>query len=89
MRVAPKKIIFFKESFKFLGFIVSSNGAKTGPEKVKLFKNMQYKDIATIARPLSSILKGKNGNVNKHMPKKVAIEFGGTCGTFYHQKISY
>jgi len=36
------------------------------------------KDFATIARPLTSILKGENGTVNKHMSKKVAIEFDET-----------
>ncbi|KAH8289077.1 hypothetical protein KR054_002896, partial [Drosophila jambulina] len=35
MRVAPEKTKFFKESVEFLGFIVTSNGAKTDPEKVK------------------------------------------------------
>jgi len=36
------------------------------------------KDFATIARPLTSILKGENGTVNKHMSKKVAIKFDET-----------
>jgi len=33
------------------------------------------KDFASIARPFTSIFKGENGSVSKHMSKKVAIEF--------------
>jgi len=35
MRVAQEKTKFFKGSVEFLGFIVTADGAKTDPEKVK------------------------------------------------------
>jgi len=35
MRVAQEKTKFFKGSGEFLGFIVTADGAKTDPEKVK------------------------------------------------------
>jgi len=38
MRVSIEKSRFFKKSVSFLGFIVTSNGATTDPEKVKAIK---------------------------------------------------
>lgn len=36
------------------------------------------KNFASIARPLTDILKGKNGSISKHMSRKVAVEFNET-----------
>lgn len=33
------------------------------------------KDFASIARPLTNILKGKNGTVGKHMSRKLEVTF--------------
>ena len=95
MRVSQEKTQFFKESIEFLGFVVTKNGAKTDPEKVRaireyvepknLFSLRSFlglasyyrgfiKDIASIARPLTNILKGENETVRKHMSKKIKIE---------------
>jgi len=34
------------------------------------------KDFAAIARPLTSLMKGENGSISKHMSRKTPIEFG-------------
>lgn len=39
MKVAKEKSQFFKHSVEYLGFIVTSNGARTDPEKVKAIQN--------------------------------------------------
>jgi len=96
MRVSKEKTNFFKESVEYLGFVVTSEGARTDPEKVKAIqdyiepKNLYalrsflglasyyrvfIKDFASIARPLTDILKGENGTVSKHMSRKIAVEF--------------
>ncbi|KAH8385265.1 hypothetical protein KR009_003447, partial [Drosophila setifemur] len=33
------------------------------------------KDFASIARPLTNLLKGENGSVSKHMSRKIPIKF--------------
>jgi len=91
MGVTQEKTKFFVGSGKFLSFIVTADGAKADPEKVKtiqeytepknLFSLRSFlklasyyrsfvKDFASIARPLTSILKGENGSVSKNMFKK-------------------
>jgi len=39
MRLSVEKSRFFKKSVGFLGFLVTSNGATTDPEKVKAIKD--------------------------------------------------
>ena len=46
MRVAQEKSQLFKESVKYLGFIVTSNGAMTDPENVKAIQ--QYVEPNTL-----------------------------------------
>ena len=39
MRVSQEKTRFFKESVEYRGFIVSKDGAKSDPEKVRAIKD--------------------------------------------------
>lgn len=41
MRVSREKSQFFKESVEYLGFIVSSGGIATNPNKVEAIKNYE------------------------------------------------
>lgn len=50
MRVASAKLKFFKEEVEFLGFVVSSKGIKTCPDKVKGIVSYQ------VPRTLRSLL---------------------------------
>jgi len=95
MRVSKEKS-FFKKSVNFLGFVVTSDGATTDPEKVKAIQEFPepktvfevrsflglasyyrcfIKDFASIAKPISDILKGENGSVSKHRSRKISVEF--------------
>ena len=79
LRVKPSKCCFFKESVKYLGHVVSSQGVSTDPDKTEALRNWpspkNIKDIrrylgftsyyrrfikgyASIARPLTDLLKG-------------------------------
>jgi len=96
MRVSKEKSQFFKKSVNFLGFVVTSDGATTDPEKVKAIQEFPepktvfevrsflglasyyrcfIKDFASIAKPISDILKGENGSVSKHRSRKISVEF--------------
>jgi len=102
MRVSQEKTNFFKESVEYLGFIVSKDGTRSDPKKVKAIQEYPepqsvysvsfflglasyyrvfIKDFASIARPISDILKGENGSVSKHRSKKIAVEFNETQRT--------
>lgn len=66
----------FKESVEYLGFIVSEDGTKSDPDKIKAIQKFPVpksvysvfiKDFAAIARPIMDILKSGNGSVSRHM----------------------
>jgi len=83
IRVSQEKTNFFKESVEYLGFIVSKDGTRSDPKKVKAIQEYPepksvysvrsflglasyyrvfIKDFASIARPISDILKGENSS---------------------------
>jgi len=106
MRVSTEKSKFFKKSVSFLGFIVTSNGATTDPEKTKAIQEFPepknvfevrsflglasyyrcfIKDFASIARPISDILKGEFGSVNRHRSKDIQVQFNELQRLAFHK----
>jgi len=106
MRVSKEKSRFFKKSVGFLGFVVTSDGATTDPEKVKAFKEYPepksvfeirsflglasyyrcfIKDFASIAKPISDVLKGENGSVSKHRSRNIIVEFSDLQRQAFHK----
>lgn len=82
MRAAQEKTKFFKDGIKFLGSVVTKNGAKLkNVFCLRSFLGLAsyyrgfIKDFAAIAKPVTNILKEENGSVSKHMSKKVKIKF--------------
>ncbi|GBP98456.1 Retrovirus-related Pol polyprotein from transposon gypsy [Eumeta japonica] len=96
MRVSREKSHFFKESVEYLGFVVTRNGIKTSPDKVRAIRDYEQpttlfnvrsflglasyyrcfiKDFASIAKPLTDILKGDNGKISAHQSKKIKVDF--------------
>lgn len=94
MKVNLEKSVFFKEEVEFLGFVVSREGLKTAPEKVKTILEYEepktvrglraflglsgyyrkfIKGYADIAKPLTKLLRGENGNVSASKSKVMPI----------------
>lgn len=96
MRVNLEKTFFFRDKVEYLGFVVSSEGIRTCPEKISAMANFPeprslfdvrsflglaghyrrfIKDFASIAKPLTDILKGDNGKVSAHKSKGIKVRF--------------
>lgn len=96
MKVQLDKTEFLKKEVEFLGFIVSSDGIKMNPEKLKAVKSFPQprtvkdlrsflglsgyyrrfvRDYAKIAKPLTALLRGEDGNVPKNQSAKKIISF--------------